>query len=83
MKKVAAAYVAIVLLVLATSPAFAYLDPGTGSVILQGIIATLATVGAATGMHWRRIKSSIQRLTGRSAGQEKKSGNDDADLPGR
>ena len=32
-------------------PSFAYLDPGTGSIILQGIIGAIA-IGMATGRMW-------------------------------
>ncbi len=39
------------------APAFAYLDPGTGSIILQGLIAGLAMAAAAGSMYWRRIKA--------------------------
>ena len=36
---------ALVVLVLFSQQASAYLDPGTGSMILQGIIAGIAVVG--------------------------------------
>ena len=46
-------------------PAHAYLDPGTGSIILQGIIG--AIVGAlsffSTGLE--RVKNAIGKLTGK------------------
>lgn len=46
-------------LVLFPSSSFAYLDPGTGSMILQGIIGAVA-IGMATGkMWWYRIKGII------------------------
>ena len=39
-----------------TSSAHAYLDPGTGSILLQGLIAAVAT-GLATGRFWwHRVK---------------------------
>lgn len=39
------------------SPAFAYLDPGTGSMILQAIIGG-AAVGAATiSVYWKKLTS--------------------------
>ncbi len=41
------------------SPAYAYLDPGTGSIILQGLLASIATAVAVTGMYWQRIKSFL------------------------
>lgn len=36
-------------------PAFSYLDPGTGSMILQGIIAGIAVVGFAIKGYWHQI----------------------------
>jgi len=43
--------------------AHAYVDPGTGSFIIQGIIATLVGAGVAIKLSWKRIKA---RFTGRS-----------------
>ena len=40
-----------------SSEVYAYLDPGTGSILLQGLIAAVAT-GLATGKFWwHRVKS--------------------------
>ena len=35
---------------------YAYLDPGTGSIILQAILAFLAAVAAYTTFAWHKIK---------------------------
>ena len=40
---------------LAAGPAFAYLDPGTGSIILQGIIAAVAAASVTARLYWHRI----------------------------
>jgi len=37
--------------------AFAYLDPGTGSMILQGILGGLAAIAVAGKIYWSRLKS--------------------------
>ena len=42
--------------------AYAYLDPGTGSIILQAIIAVIATAGATIAFYWRKIKMKIKDL---------------------
>ena len=42
--------------------AHAYLDPGTGSIILQAIIAAIATVGATASFYWGRIKLKLKIL---------------------
>ncbi len=51
--------------------AFAYVDPGTGSFIVQGIIATIVGAGVAIKLTWKRIKA---RMTGRG-----EDGDDDQD----
>ena len=38
---------------------YAYLDPGTGSMILQSILGILFFVGAGIGIFWRRIKGIL------------------------
>jgi hypothetical protein len=45
-----------VLVLLASRPAYAYLDPGTGSVLVQGLLAALAVASAAIAAFWSRIK---------------------------
>lgn len=45
-------------LVLSMGPAHAYLDPGTGSVLLQGLLAGALAVGA----FWRNIKQWVKGL---------------------
>ena len=43
--------------VFAASPVYAYLDPGTGSMMLQAVIAGIAALGVSIGIFWQRIKS--------------------------
>lgn len=38
-----------------TSPVFAYIDPGTGSAILQGILAALAAIALTAKLYWHRL----------------------------
>jgi hypothetical protein len=42
--------------------AYAYLDPGTGSMILQVIMASIAAIGAAGTFYWRKIKMKIKSI---------------------
>jgi hypothetical protein len=44
-------------LVCATTQAHAYLDPGTGSIILQATIAAVASSLFAIKMYWFKLKS--------------------------
>ena len=46
-------------------PAHAYLDPGTGSIILQSIIGGIAAATAFGGMYWRKIKNFLSRFVGK------------------
>lgn len=53
------AVVLTVLTMLLTTPAWAYIDPGTGSFLVQGIIALVVGAGVAIKLYWRRIKAAI------------------------
>lgn len=44
-------------------PAYAYLDPGTGSIILQSILASIAVALGAVRMYWQQCKAFVLRLT--------------------
>ena len=44
-----------VLYCLTISPANAYLDPGTGSMIIQGLIAGIASVALILKLYWHRL----------------------------
>ena len=45
-----------------STPSQAYLDPGTGSVILQTIIAFLAIIGSTTISFWKKIKKLYSKI---------------------
>ena len=42
-------------LTLLSLPTYAYLDPGTGSALIQGLIAAVAAVGVTIKLYWHRI----------------------------
>lgn len=44
-------------------PAHAYIDPGTGSLILQMLIAGLLGASFAVKIHWRKIRAFLINLT--------------------
>jgi hypothetical protein len=50
--------------------AYAYLDPGTGSMILQGVIAAVAAGGIAMTSFWHRITGWFRRDNGTSQGAD-------------
>ena len=59
-----------------TAPALAYLDPGTGSIILQGVLASIAVAAAAGGMFWHRLKTRLTSLLTRKKPPAAESGQD-------
>lgn len=66
-----AALLVALLLLLPAPPAEAYLDPGTGSIVLQAVIATVAAAAVALKLYWTRLKALFGRKrTG--AGEEKR-----------
>lgn len=42
-------------------PAFAYLDPSTGSMILSAIVGLFATLGLAVKTYWYKLKAFFRR----------------------
>jgi hypothetical protein len=50
--------------------AYAYLDPGTGSYILQIILAAIVGIGFAIKLSWGRIKSFVHNLRSKGEGNE-------------
>lgn len=47
---------------LASSPVYAYLDPGSGSVLLQGLLAGTAGLIAVLKLYWQRFKAGFLQL---------------------
>ena len=46
--------------------AHAYIDPGTGSMIIQALLAAVAACAVTIGVFWRRLKGFWWRLFGRN-----------------
>ena len=40
-------------------PAHAYLDPGSGSLIIQGVIGAIAAIGVTMKLYWHKIKLKL------------------------
>jgi hypothetical protein len=49
-----------------TSPAHAYLDPGTGSMLLSAIIGVVAAAGLGLKMFWYRLIGLVRSKRGGS-----------------
>jgi hypothetical protein len=58
------------------APAHAYLDPGTGSAILQGILGAIAAIAVVTKLYWYRILRFLGLSKKRSALEQKVEGNE-------
>ncbi len=52
----------IATLIIFPTKAFAYLDPGTGSIILQAILGFIAATIASISIYWTKFKSLISKL---------------------
>ena len=48
-------------LMFSANPAYAYLDPGTGSMLIQGLLAIIAAASVSIGIFWRRLRSFFGR----------------------
>jgi hypothetical protein len=48
-----------VLLLMGYTSAYAYLDPGTGSMMLQVILGGVAAVGVAVKLYWHKLRVAI------------------------
>lgn len=60
MQKVKILLVFCVLALMLPKPAWAYLDPGTGAILLQGLIASVASGLALIGIYRRKLKSILE-----------------------
>ena len=54
---------AALFLVMLAQPAWAYLDPGTGSMIISAIVGLFATVGLALKTYWYKVKAFFRKDT--------------------
>jgi len=53
--------ISLLLLFSLVPDAHAYLDPGTGSMLLQGLLAFLFAVVSTISIYWRRFKRLFRR----------------------
>lgn len=62
--------------------AFAYIDPGTGSILIQGVIAAIAAVGVTLKLYWHRFvglfrRSKSEEAVGQQRGNEARRGGEE------
>ncbi len=48
-----------VLMMLVAVDALAYLDPGTGSMLLQVILGGIAAIGVALKLYWHKLRAAL------------------------
>jgi hypothetical protein len=53
----------LVFLTLVSTPAYAYLDPGSGSYILQLLLGGIAGVAVAAKLYWNHLLTFFRSLT--------------------
>lgn len=52
-------YLLTITVLLTVQPAWAYLDPGTGSMLLQVILGGIAAIGVALKLFWHKIRVAL------------------------
>ena len=60
----------VAIYMISISPAYAYLDPGTGSLIIQMAIAGLLGFIYTLKIYWSNFKTFINRMLGREVTEE-------------
>ena len=55
-------YLIVLISALLTGSAHAYLDPGTGSIILQAILGFIAATIATASFYWNKLKLFLTKL---------------------
>jgi hypothetical protein len=64
MKRSTVALLALVVFLTSTLPAYAYVDPGTGSMLIQLVTGGVAGSLVLARLYWRRLKD---KLTGKTS----------------
>ena len=55
--------ISIIFIIFINNNAFAYLDPGTGSIILQSILVAVAAGTSYCTIYWQKIKDYLYKKT--------------------
>ena len=69
------ACLAVLVVLSLPSTAFAYLDPGTGSALLQGVLGALAAIGIVLKLYWHRLLRLLGLRKATELDTEKKTDN--------
>lgn len=60
--------------VIFATPSHAYLDPGTGSILLQSLLASIAVALGVLRFHWHSFKAFLANIVGSSAVKQEETG---------
>lgn len=74
MRKALMSLTVVVFVLTVATPAQAYLDPSTGSMILSAIVGLLATLGLALKTYWYRLRAFFRRAEQQPQGETPPSG---------
>ena len=55
-------YLVVIAFMSFTTSSQAYLDPGTGSIIIQAILGFIAAAGATITVYWKKFKEFFQKI---------------------
>ena len=61
-KKINKSIFVIIFSLLFSTNSYAYIDPGSGSIILQAIIAAFAGAGTAITIYWKKVKLFFSKI---------------------
>ena len=64
--------VGAVIFIWASQPAYAYLDPGTGTIIIQGIVGAAAAASTILAIYWSKFKTFLMRVMGKTPKEKDK-----------
>lgn len=67
--------------VLFSAPSHAYIDPGTGSIILQGLLASIAVGLGVVRTYWHRIRTVFSRSESSAGAVDSKTDGADREDP--
>jgi len=75
----------LVLIMMMVKPVYAYIDPGTGSAIFQGVLAAIAAVAITLKLYWHKILVLLGirkkvHIPEKQLNTKKKSASDDANI---
>ena len=66
------ALIVLALLLTLPLPAYAYLDPQTGSMIVSGLVAFVATLGMGIQAYWHKLVSLLRRGRGHAPSDDER-----------